>query len=504
MSKNPNQMKTIAFDEEDESEYYISELSTRVNKLNILSNEFEGDVKDSNKGVTDLQDISKDTLKGLGITSTMAGTLLNSDKLANLRKFCFWAFLFVQVLIIWRTKISPKFKSSNQTNDAKNSSGDKIGLYKLDAEQVKMIEENEKSNFMREQHKNKVTLIIGDESSKDTIQAKKLLDFYNIDYVTLISNSIAFSPEKTREINVVTKSDMYPKICIGKDKIIDLETFNRIEKSKELFKDLIKNSIVHKMPPIIEATKEKQSIEISGSPRIDSGDTKNIDSVVQAKTDPVAEAKIQKFLKEDRVTIFSLTMCSFCKKARQLFTKIGVNIKDYQVENKEVPDDYMSLIQKKYNYHLFPMIFIGHKFIKGYDEVNALYRSGQLKKLLDEKNIKNSIVDNNPAPKPEDLYSKYLKPNQVTIFSNSNQTGSKQLLQFQEKWSITHKNYSINLKEISDEELKSLKSNTKKNEIPFVFVGKTDIKGTNSFFNQYKSGGLKILLKKHNVSNKLK
>ena len=90
-----NKIRTIAFDEEDESEYYITELSNRVTKLNVLSDGFSTDVKDSNKDMADLQDISKETLKGLGKTSHMAGSLLNTEKLSKLKKICFWAFLLV-------------------------------------------------------------------------------------------------------------------------------------------------------------------------------------------------------------------------------------------------------------------------------------------------------------------------------------------------------------------------------------------------------------------------
>jgi len=70
-------------------------------------------------------------------------------------------------------------------------------------------------------------------------------------------------------------------------------------------------------------------------------------------------------------------MCETCKDAEKLFGKMKISVKVVQVEKHEVPEDYVDMMQNAYNYHLFPCIFIGETFIKGYDELKILQKSGE-------------------------------------------------------------------------------------------------------------------------------
>jgi len=119
-----------------------------------------------------------------------------------------------------------------------------------------------------------------------------------------MSNSIEFSPEITRAVNMVTKNDIYPKICIGKKdviSIIDYKIFTSMIKSEELFKQLKTNNIAFKIP---ETKKPQTETPKDNLPKQDKeSQQRNIHKVKEI--DQVTLAKINKFLKPDRVTMFS-------------------------------------------------------------------------------------------------------------------------------------------------------------------------------------------------------
>ena len=55
---------------------------------------------------------------------------------------------------------------------------------------------------------------------------------------------------------------------------------------------------------------------------------------------------------------------------------------EYQEIDAAAPQSDAAALMKKYSWFTVPMIFIGEDFIGGFDELNALNKSGKLPALL--------------------------------------------------------------------------------------------------------------------------
>lgn len=87
-------------------------------------------------------------------------------------------------------------------------------------------------------------------------------------------------------------------------------------------------------------------------------------------------------MKYQSVTIYLTTFCPYCLMATKFFKKRKIPFKKIHV------DDYPGgrrALEKKTNHRTVPMIYIGDKFIGGYDELVALDRGNKLQGLLEGK-----------------------------------------------------------------------------------------------------------------------
>lgn len=82
---------------------------------------------------------------------------------------------------------------------------------------------------------------------------------------------------------------------------------------------------------------------------------------------------------EPRVEIFGTTSCVYCMAARTLFTRKGVAFKDLIVSDDP---DRLALMRERSGRKSVPQIFIDGKHVGGFDEVDALEKSGRLDELL--------------------------------------------------------------------------------------------------------------------------
>ncbi|WP_286190603.1 glutaredoxin 3 [Fluviispira vulneris] len=85
-------------------------------------------------------------------------------------------------------------------------------------------------------------------------------------------------------------------------------------------------------------------------------------------------------LKLPVVKIYTTTVCPYCNAAKSLFKSLGVNYEEINLDND--PDLRAKLSKENNGWRTVPMIFIGDKFIGGFDDTNKLYKSGELSKLL--------------------------------------------------------------------------------------------------------------------------
>jgi glutaredoxin 3 len=81
-----------------------------------------------------------------------------------------------------------------------------------------------------------------------------------------------------------------------------------------------------------------------------------------------------------KIEIYTTNYCHYCKKAKSLFEQLGVDYEEHDITDNE--DDIMDSLIKKTGMSTVPQIFIDGKLIGGCDDLYALYKAGELEKLL--------------------------------------------------------------------------------------------------------------------------
>lgn len=80
-----------------------------------------------------------------------------------------------------------------------------------------------------------------------------------------------------------------------------------------------------------------------------------------------------------KVEIYLKGYCPYCKKAVALLEKTGVSFEQFDVTDDEAT---YSAIKAKSGSQTVPQIFIDDEFIGGFDDLNALKKSGELEAKL--------------------------------------------------------------------------------------------------------------------------
>lgn len=95
------------------------------------------------------------------------------------------------------------------------------------------------------------------------------------------------------------------------------------------------------------------------------------------------------------ITVYSKTWCPYCNAARGLLQHKGVEFT--LIDIGQVPERRDEMIARANGRSTVPQIFIGDTHIGGYDDLEALERSGKLDGLLaDAQNDTNSNSTENP------------------------------------------------------------------------------------------------------------
>ena len=96
---------------------------------------------------------------------------------------------------------------------------------------------------------------------------------------------------------------------------------------------------------------------------------------------------LNNFISQNVVTIFSMSWCPYCTRAKQLMKSLGLKTKVYEVDLNEVPDNVIQELQQKSNHKTWPNIFIGNDSVKGFSDVQALINQGHFDQLVKKNNI---------------------------------------------------------------------------------------------------------------------
>ena len=80
------------------------------------------------------------------------------------------------------------------------------------------------------------------------------------------------------------------------------------------------------------------------------------------------------------VVMYSTTYCPYCERARALLNRKGVAFREIKVDDD--PSQREVMLRRSSGRRTVPQIFIGERHVGGFDDMNALDRSGALDPLL--------------------------------------------------------------------------------------------------------------------------
>ncbi|MDP2283501.1 MAG: glutaredoxin [Pseudohongiella sp.] len=88
------------------------------------------------------------------------------------------------------------------------------------------------------------------------------------------------------------------------------------------------------------------------------------------------------------VTLFSLSWCSYCHAAKQLFKQLNVPFCVVELDTGEYREPALNQrlrkeLQQMTGSNTLPQVFIGTESIGGYTDTQAALKNGRLKKLLE-------------------------------------------------------------------------------------------------------------------------
>ena len=79
------------------------------------------------------------------------------------------------------------------------------------------------------------------------------------------------------------------------------------------------------------------------------------------------------------IVMYSTAWCGYCQRARNLFERKGVRVREIKIDEEPQERDVMV---SRSGRRTVPQIFIDERHIGGYDDLAALDRAGELDKLL--------------------------------------------------------------------------------------------------------------------------
>ncbi len=80
------------------------------------------------------------------------------------------------------------------------------------------------------------------------------------------------------------------------------------------------------------------------------------------------------------VLMYSTAFCGYCQRARNLLERKGVAVQEIKVDEDAREREMM--MRRSGGRRTVPQIFIGERYVGGYDDLAALDRSGELDQLL--------------------------------------------------------------------------------------------------------------------------
>lgn len=83
---------------------------------------------------------------------------------------------------------------------------------------------------------------------------------------------------------------------------------------------------------------------------------------------------------QPKVVIYTKEYCPYCQAAKQLLSDKEISFEEVDVTHEE---GVLEKLIEKTRHQTVPQVFIGERFVGGFQELKALDQSGELNRLLD-------------------------------------------------------------------------------------------------------------------------
>ncbi|MEW5314288.1 MAG: hypothetical protein WDW38_005796 [Sanguina aurantia] len=93
-------------------------------------------------------------------------------------------------------------------------------------------------------------------------------------------------------------------------------------------------------------------------------------------------ADIYETISEHAVVVYSKSYCPYCKRAKELFKRLGVHAEVHELDQLDDGREIQLALKAVTGRSTVPQIFIGGNFVGGSDDLMASHASGILKDLL--------------------------------------------------------------------------------------------------------------------------
>lgn len=81
-----------------------------------------------------------------------------------------------------------------------------------------------------------------------------------------------------------------------------------------------------------------------------------------------------------KITVYTMRYCPYCESAKKLLKSKGLAFDEIMVAEDD--DAIWARLEKETGFKTMPQIFVGEKFIGGYNDLAALEKNGDLDKLV--------------------------------------------------------------------------------------------------------------------------
>ncbi|PHH80705.1 hypothetical protein CDD82_1560 [Ophiocordyceps australis] len=97
-----------------------------------------------------------------------------------------------------------------------------------------------------------------------------------------------------------------------------------------------------------------------------------------------ASTKVQKFIDDNAVMVFSKSYCPHCQNTKKTLTELGAEYFALDLDKEEDGSDLQDALEKITGQRTVPNVLIKKKHIGGNSDIQKLFNDGQLVAMLKE------------------------------------------------------------------------------------------------------------------------